>query len=1045
MTSIGSKVRIKGKDDEGIIISVKDNFAEVNVENQNQWFPINDLEEISDELVSRILKNDLDDGIDFILRIDAHRLLTAYKFDPYVLASSTKIQIFPHQIDEVIWALDNPKILIADEVGLGKTIIAALIAAELRARGLANKALFVVPKSLILKWQEELETRFDFDVKILDYTYMKFVPEPFEKKEFAYVASMDFLKQEHIKEKIKKDFDIIIVDEAHKFKIRTDRLELGKVLAVKSNVLIFLTATPHDGRDDDFMARIRLLDPYVGDIASSSYLWTRNIKEDVKDIKGQTVFPPRTSKTVDIPLTNAEREINNLLQNYFKERNSEAKNQREINAVRFLSHIFRKRASSSIAAIKISLKRRLEKLGNINLDELLKMQSTIKGHMTEDYDEELDPEFENEESEIDGFTLGVDIENEKASLRNIISELEKLGSRDTKFDILQNSIKELKTTDPKTKILLFTEYRDTLEYLIERLSENYKVGKIDGTMKIEDRSSMLLEFRRDGGPEILLCTDAAGEGIDMQFCNIEYNYDLPWNPNKLEQRMGRIHRIGQTREVFYYNFVVDKESSIDGYILSKLLEKIENIKASMGEKIYDVIGIILNPDDIAKYYEELLKVPKAHWEAKVSELLEKIEENKNRILEKSNLLLEGHRLDRTTLENITKIRKKAVDIGEVKRFLHMLVESKDGKFEEVNKSEKRYKIFPPQKLSQELNLGIIEGTFDPKLAMERGWPYIALGNKEINSIILKSAGKSVASLTHPTKSGLLCVYKTSVLDGNGRERDTKIIAMFHNEDAKVTEVDPRSVWDYEQGEEIKNTRFIINSKNRIEQELSQIVEKQKIETTKKIQDIEKKTKISTRKYFIDKIEQANTKIVEYNKQRGEGPQIEKLITRQNNQIQNYKKELDERLEQIKKEFVTKTIIELIGIASIKSEIDANVRRESDLAGMKAVLEHEMKRAVTESQREKIIDISERDTGYDVESFDRCIEVKSFKKSGPAKLTSHEWETSQRIGDEYWLYLVENAQTEPKITEIQNPYEKFKDTVKTEESIEYRYVIENWKN
>jgi len=1039
MTSIGSKVRIKGKDVEGIVITIKDNFIEVNVENQNQWFPIHDLEEISDELVSRILKNDLDEGIDFILGIDAHRLLTEYKFNPYVLASSTKIQIFPHQIDEVIWALDNPRILIADEVGLGKTIIAALVATELRARGLANKVLFVVPKSLVLKWKGELESRFDFEVKILDSTYMKVDSDPFDKKEFAYVASIDFLKQDHIKEKIQNDFDIIIVDEAHKFKIRTDRLELGKVLAAKSNVLIFLTATPHDGRDDDFMARISLLDPYVGDIASSSYLWTRNIKEDVKDIQGKTVFPPRTSKTVDIPLTNAEREINDLLKDYFDARYSEAQNQREINAVRFLSHIFRKRASSSISALKISLKRRLEKLGNINLDELLKMQSTIK-----DYDEELDPEFESEESEIDGFTLGVDIENEKASLRNIISELEKLGSRDTKFDILQKSIQELKTTDPKTKILLFTEYRDTLDYLIERLSENYKIGKIDGTMKIEDRSDMLLEFRKDDGPEILLCTDAAGEGIDMQFCNIEYNYDLPWNPNKLEQRMGRIHRIGQTREVFYYNFVVDKESSIDGYILSKLLDKIENIKASMGEKVYDVIGIILNSDDIAKYYEELLKVPKAHWEAKVSELLEKIEENKNRILEKSNLLLEGHRLDRTTLENIKKIRKNAVDIGEIKRFLHMLVESKDGKFEEIKKSEKRYKIFPPQKLAHELHLGVIEGTFDPKLASERGWPYLALGNKEINSIISKSAGKSIASLTHPTKSGLLCVYKTSVIDGNGRERDTKIVAMFHNEDAKVTEIDPRSIWDYAEGEEIRNTAFIINSKKRIEEELSKIVSSNKIKTTKKIQEIEKKTKLSTRKYFIDKIEQSNAKIAEYNEQRGEGPQIEKLITRQNNQIQNYKKELDDRLEQIQKEYITKTTVELIGIASVKSEVDANVRRESDLAGMKVVIEYEMKRATSDDQREKIIDISERDTGYDVESFDRCIEVKSFKKSGPAKLTSHEWGTAERMGDEYWLYVVENAQTEPKITEIQNPYEKFKDSVKTEESIEYRYVIDNWK-
>ena len=1041
MISIGSKVRIKGKNTQGIVIAVKEAFAHVNTDNQNEWLPVSDLEEISDELVSRILKNDLDEGLDFILGIDAHRLLTEYRFNPYVLASSTKIQIFPHQIDEVIWALDNPKIMIADEVGLGKTIIAALIVSELRARGLAKKSLFVVPKSLVLKWKGELESRFDFDVDILDSTYMKFNDEPFERKEFAYVASMDFLKQEHIREKIQNDFDVVVVDEAHKFKIRTERLELGQLLSSVSNVLIFLTATPHDGRDDDFMARMSLLDPYVGDIASSSYLWSRNVKEDVKDIEGKTVFPPRKSETIDIPLTNAERVINGLLKEYFAARFDEASTPREVNAVRFLSIIFRKRASSSISALKISLKRRLEKLGNLtNADDVIRIQSQIN-----DLDEEIDPEYEEGENHLDGFTLTADIENEKNSLRNIISEIEKLGTRDTKLEKLKESIKKLKETDSKAKILLFTEYRDTLEYLINELSKDYAVDKIDGTMSIGARSETLSNFSKDDGPEILLCTDAAGEGIDMQFCNIEFNYDLPWNPNKLEQRMGRIHRIGQTRSVFYYNFVVDKDASIDGYILSKLLEKIENIKASMGEKIYDVIGIIIKPDDIAKYYEELLKVPKAHWEAKITELLEVIEENKNRVLKESNLLLEGHRLDRHTLENISKIRKNAVDIGEVKRFLHMFVESNDGKFEQISKSQDHYKIYPPGKLAQKLNIGIIEGTFNQKIAREKNSRFIALGDREINSLILAATNKSVASLIHPTKSGLICVYKTSVIDGIGRERNTKIISLFHNEDAKIIPIDPRSIWDYDEGSEIQNTAFIVNAKERLDKTLVETVDEYKNETKKKLGEIEKKTKSSTRKFFIDKLTQCEIKIDEYNSKKGEGPQIEKLIKRQENQKIKYKKDLDERLDQIQKEFVIKYTTELIGIAVVTPESESNVRRVVELDGMKAVMNYEMNRATTEDQRKLIVDISERDTGYDVESFDRHIEVKSFKTTGNPKLTSHEWESSHRFGDEYWLYVIENTQTQPMITKIQNPYEKFKNTIKTEESIDYRYVIENWKN
>lgn len=374
----------------------------------------------------------------------------------------------------------------------------------------------------------------------------------------------------------------------------------------------------------------------------------------------------------------------------------------------------------------------------------------------------------------------------------------------------------------------------------------------------------------------------------------------------------------------------------------------------------------------------------------------------------------------------------------------MFVESNDGKFEQISKSQDHYKIYPPGKLAQKLNIGIIEGTFNQKIAREKNSRFIALGDREVNSLILAATNKSVASLIHPTKSGLICVYKTSVIDGIGRERNTKIISLFHNEDAKIIPIDPRSIWDYDEGSEIQNTAFIVNAKERLDKTLVETVDEYKNETKKKLGEIEKKTKSSTRKFFIDKLTQCEIKIDEYNSKKGEGPQIEKLIKRQENQKIKYKKDLDERLDQIQKEFVIKYTTELIGIAVVTPESESNVRRVVELDGMKAVMNYEMNRATTEDQRKLIVDISERDTGYDVESFDRHIEVKSFKTTGNPKLTSHEWESSHRFGDEYWLYVVENTQTQPMITKIQNPYEKFKNTIKTEESIDYRYVIENWK-
>jgi len=1039
MIKIGSKVKLVGDESkDGIVIEIKDSFAQINIQNQNEWIPISDLEDKSDELLNRVLKNDLDDGLDFILGIDAYRLLTEYKFNPYVLASSTKIQIFPHQIDEVIWALENPKIMIADEVGLGKTIIAALVATELKARGLANKSLYVVPKSLVLKWRDELNDRFEMDVQIMNSEYVKLNNDPFKLDEFSYITSIDYLKQPHVMNLIKGNLDLVVVDEAHKFKLATDRLELGRLLAEKSNTLMFLTATPHDGRDEDFMARINLLNPYINDISSSNYLWTRNIKEDVIDIEGKKVFPPRQSETVNITLTRREQIIHKLLDDYISQRIEEAQDIREKNAIRFLSHIFRKRGTSSLAALLITLKRRLEKLGTVtDSDEVLQNRNVLI-----ESDEEFDSDYEDSNVNTEIYTTGRNLTKERSDLTKLIEEIEHMGTKDSKLEVLLESIENLKRTDNKAKLVIFTEYRDTLDYLLNSLANRYQVDKIDGSIGIDERKEALNKFSKD--TEILICTDAAGEGIDMQFCNIEINYDLPWNPNKLEQRMGRIHRIGQNRNVYYYNFIVDQENSIDGFILSRLLAKIESIRTALGDRIYDILGQILNQDDFVRLYEELLNVPKSQWEAKVVELLEKIEENKQRILEKSDMLLTGHRLDRTTIENISKIRKNAVDKGELKRFLNILIESQKGSFEELNRDQERYKIYPPKEKIISLGISIMEGTFNGTLAREKSWPYLALGNRDINKIIQDTARCRVAALKHQTKSGMLYVYKIVVIDGKGRERNGKVVAMFDGEDGKVREVDPRSVWDYEENSSIKNTNFIVTSIRRVEGQLQYIVDTFYADTSRKLKEIEDKTRLASIGYFANKIEQAQEKIREYEKNLKQGPQFEKLISRKKTEVQKLGKESDEKLISIKKEFQSYPIIELIGIATISPDIEANIRREIELAGMKTVIQYESDRAQTEEDRVRVVDVSERDTGYDVESFDRLIEVKSFKTTGSVSLTSHEWETAQRLKNDYWLYIVENSFNKPIIHQFQNPYELFKNKVSVEQVIDYRYVIKDWK-
>ncbi len=1024
---VGSSVRTP--DGTGTITGMDARSAKVQTGTGSKWYELDTLDMIYDP-IAKMCKKQIDDCLQFATGIDAHRLYTEYRFNPYVLAASTKIKIFPHQINEVMWGLENPRIMIADEVGLGKTIIAALIVSELRARGTAKRLLFVVPKSLQIKWKIELEQRFDIPTKILNSEYVKNNPEPFEG-EFSFVASMDYLKQEHIISRLNEEIDVVVVDEAHKMKKGTSRLKLGEHLASKTDTMILLTATPHDGRDEDFMARMNMLDSFVSDIRTASYLWTRTTKEDVVDIEGKKVFPDRTSKTVDIALLNKERDVIKLLEGYFDHIQSNVKTPREENMIRFLRHIYRKRASSSLHSLGISLRRRIDKLGTADTD--------IESALTKlDYDYSEDIEFEDIEG-YEGFTIS-DVEREKEMLTEITKHLEQIGC-DSKLDHLRRFIKTLKEDRPDAKLVLFTEYRDTLDYLAASL--DYEIGKIDGTMSITERQDELEKFKKSDGYEVMLCTDAAGEGIDMQFCNVEINYDLPWNPNRLEQRMGRIHRIGQDQNVFYYNFVVDSKSSIDGYIMQKLLEKIEQIKAAMGDKVYDVVGSLIGSEEFGRYYDELRKIPRDQWEPKIAVLMSAIEAMRYDVLEKRKMLLEGNRLDSTKLEDIQKIRNTAIVIDEVKRFLQVFVETNGGRMNRIDSDKELYSIRLSERHSKELGLGEIVGTFDGTTAEKESYEYLALGNHSIEKILRKAASDHVASLGHESQEGVLCIYKITITDGQAKQRDSKIIAIFEQSDGVIYQVDERSVWTYKQSDREVNIDFATSASKRIETIASSMAQKQKESIDRKLREIKKKTKTARNGYYAKKISDIKVRMGEL-QQNDDGPHVERIIDERKRKIKTLEKQADIEYQKLDRQFNTATRIDLIGIAQVTADDGADIRIRIDEAGMKAVLESERKRAPDEHAVKQLEDCSKKNCGYDVVSFDRKIEVKSHKKSGSIMLTDHEWKTAERLQDEYWLYVVEYVFENPHITAIQNPASKFHGHIEKIPAKQFRWVIHDWK-
>jgi superfamily II DNA or RNA helicase len=1043
MLEVGSRVRLRdGRT--GIVAELKGGFARVvPVDGGQLWSPVEELVEDLG-LVDRFLKGELDEGIDFILSMDAYRLLTEYRFNPYVMASSTKITIYPHQIDEVIHILDRQRFMVADEVGLGKTITALLVASELKARGIARRMLFVVPKALVPKWMRELVERFEIDAKVLDSAVLKAEPKPLKKDEFSYVSSMDFLKQDHIIGIMDDAPDdlFVVVDEAHKLVPGTERFDLGKKLSEKAGHMLFLTATPHRGSDEEYLEIIRLLDPYILDIESAKTLIVRNMKEDVVDLDGREVFPKRSSTTVPIRLRREEYELHRMIDSYVLDLIERAADRKELNALRFIGVILRKRATSSPRALRKTLERRLEKL---RLGPLAEVSKAIR-RMREAEEEFDEGEYEEAEDEIIGLPA-MDRWVEQDAVKKLIEKLDSLGNVDTKLEHLLDFIAEVKREDPSAKIVVFSEYRDTVEYLHEKLSEKYRVAVINGLMEPNERQRVLDESRAPDGPEIIVCTDAAGEGVDMQFANVEINYDLPWNPNRLEQRMGRIHRIGQRRNVYYYNFIL--YGTVDGQILSRVLEKIEAIKAAMGEKVYDVIGRLISEEDIVNIYQELAKAPLDRWEPTLKRIDGIIEERK-RVLGEVDKLLSGYRLDRSKLEDMRKVMINAVDKNEVKRFLEVYLNRHGGRIEAYRPEEEVYRVYLPMKLAHRIEgSAIVTGTFSSEVAQEKGYPYLALGNKYVMEMLKDAARQSVSVFRHGTVGGLLYLYQLVVRDGAGRGRDGRLIALLYS-DGKVMEVDPRFVWDLEPAKDHPLDDYPINlveeGLRATMKEAYKVLGDVKDRLDGKLHEIKKKTVDAVITYFSKKIRECDEKIRDYERKLRESPYFKGLISIEEGKKKALRKEMEEKLKRLDSEYQTTTSYEPVGFAIIVREKDGiDERMAVERAGVEAVIRYERDRAGDDREKlDKIKDVSAMFKGYDVESFDRVIEVKSFKGTGPVEMTSHEWQTALRMKDMYWLYIVENALTNPNIHTKSNPAERFKDRVKKVPITDYRYIIEDWK-
>lgn len=603
------------------------------------------------------------DGTLFRLVSEAQRIRLAHLFDPVLAVHTSVVEPLPHQITAVYESMlprQPLRFLLADDPGAGKTIMAGLLMKELIARGDLHRCLVVCPGSLAEQWQDELYRRFHlpFDILTNDKLEAARTGNWFLENNLV-IARLDKLsRNEDVQQKLQAPdcrWDLIVCDEAHKMSATffggeikyTKRYKLGQLLGTLTRHFLLMTATPHNGKEEDFQLFMALLD---GDrfegrfrdgvhAADVSDLMRRMVKENLLKFDATPLFPERIAYTVPYKLSDAEAQLYKEVTDYVREEFNRAEaleNDKRAGTVGFALTILQRRLASSPEAIHQSLKRRRERLeGRLRELELLQRGGEVAPALAaaapaldaedvEDLEDAPDNEVEAAEEDIlDQATAARSI----AELRNEIETLKRLealahsirrSGEDKKWRELANLLSEIftpavianqleedpapygegvhpipkPTPSPTQKLVLFTEHRDTLNYLEGRittlLGRKQSVVMIHGGMGREERLKAQESFRHDPEVQVLLATDAAGEGINLQRAHLMVNYDLPWNPNRLEQRFGRIHRIGQTEVCHLWNLIA--EGTREGDVYRKLLEKLEQARKTLGGQVFDVLG-----------------------------------------------------------------------------------------------------------------------------------------------------------------------------------------------------------------------------------------------------------------------------------------------------------------------------------------------------------------------------------------------------------------------------------------------------------------------
>ncbi len=565
------------------------------------------------------------------------QLLVEKKFSSSRALGGHYLIPLPHQIEVVYGTmLQVPQVrfLLADDPGAGKTIMSGMLIKELLARRSIERILILVPPLVLKQWQEELSEKFNLSFTIINReTLRASKTNPFIEHDFC-LASMYWAARDDIKSFVNEaDFDLIIVDEAHKMAAythgkrkkkmsRTKLYQLGEMILRQVDHCLLLTATPHKGDPENFRHLMKLIDQDIFSNLNamdslrekSNPFIIRRLKESMKNFDGTPIFPKRITKTITYDLSDPELELYEAVTDYVQYYFNRAINKGN-NSTAFAMMLLQRRLSSSIEAIHLSLVRRRNRLNDLlskTLNEREKYLRQLNLIDLEDYDDEAADYQEKIEEKLEQAFDNIDLDELKAELQKLEQLIDKTSF--LRESIIERKYQKLESTlfgangllNQGEKIIIFTEAADTLHYLEKRLLNHLpRVAKIVGSYSMEERRHQVELFRVEC--QVMLATDAGGESINLQFCNQMINYDIPWNPNKLEQRMDRIHRIGQKKDVAVFNLVA--QNTREGDVMMRLLDKMEQMREDLGsDLVYDFIGDVLEEHygDLASLMQEAI-------------------------------------------------------------------------------------------------------------------------------------------------------------------------------------------------------------------------------------------------------------------------------------------------------------------------------------------------------------------------------------------------------------------------------------------------------